>query len=99
MNCRSSMELSTAIVIIAMVAVIAFLIGFIGGSQIAHNQYDSFHLLVEKPAGLPDQEINRVFKDKLELMLIREGLTVTKRDRHTVTKQFEFYIKTEDDEE
>lgn len=93
------MELSTAIVIILMVGVIAFLIGFIGGSHIAHNQYNSFHILVEKPAGLPDSEVNRVFKDKLELMLIREGLTVTKRDRHTVTKSFTFYIKENDDGE
>ena len=93
------MGLTTAIVIISIVGIIAFLIGFIGGSQIAHNSYDSYHITVEKPAGLPDQEINRVFKDKLELMLIREGLTVTKRDRHTVTKSFTFYIKENDDGE
>lgn len=92
------MELSTAIVIIAIVAVIAFLIGFIGGSQIAHNSYDSYQITVEKPADLPCAEVNRVFKEQLEVMLIKENLVDTVRDQHTVIKSFKFYIKPVDNE-
>lgn len=92
------MDTTTIVLIIAIVAVIAFLIGLIGGSQIAHNSYDSYQITVEKPAGLPDSEVNRVFKEQLEVMLIKENLVDTVRDQHTVIKSFKFYIKPVDNE-
>lgn len=92
------MDLSTAIVIIAIVAVIAFLIGFIGGAQIAHNSYDEFSIEVDKPATMPCAEVNKVFKECLEVLLIKENLVETKRNQHTVTKSFKFYIKPTDNE-
>lgn len=92
------MSITEILAIIAIVAVIAFIIGYIGGSWIAHNQYDSYQIIVEKPAGLPDSEVNRVFKEQLEVMLIKENLVTTTRDQHTATKQFKFYIKPVDNE-
>lgn len=92
------MSITEILVIISIVAVIAFIIGYIGGSWIANNQYDSYQIIVEKSADLPCAEVNRVFKEQLEVMLIKENLVDTVRDQHTVTKSFTFYIKPVDNE-
>lgn len=92
------MSITETTTLIAIVAVVVFIIGFVVGKIVTNNKYDSYQIIVEKSADLPCAEVNRVFKEQLEVMLIKENLVNTVRDQHTVTKSFKFYIKPVDNE-